>query len=231
MADSELNDFFVELRQEVGLHADIEGDYHETSFVEVFAHYLIDAGEFDAFDAAYYHSRGQKVNGSAGDPDQLNGVLSLVVADWSSSTEVTTLGKADVEAAFKRLHSFLMLSLGERWTDLDETSEGYGLADLIHSRRKDLTTVRLYLVSNRKLSSRMKELPDELLGDIPVQYRIWDLERPRQLAQSGREEKKWRSTSCRSLASRSRVFHVRGADYEAYLAVLPGTHLASIYER
>lgn len=233
MADDELNDFFVELRQEVGLHADIEGDYHETSFVEVVAHYLIDAGEFDAFDAAYYQSRGRKVNGSAGDPLQLNGVLSLVVADWSPETTVTTLGKADVEAAFRRLQSFFLMSLGDGWSQLDETSEGYGLTDLIHARRKDLTAVRLYLVSNRKLSSRVKELPDQLLGDVPVQYRIWDLKRLRQLAESGREREEVVIDFVSEFGAPLPCLraNVQDADYEAYLAVLPGEQLARIYER
>ena len=233
MADDELDDFFLELRQEVGLHADIEGEYHETSFVEVFAHYLIDAGEFDAFDAAYYQSRGRKVNGSAGDPLHLNGVLSLVVADWNPGTEVATLGKGDVEAAFKRLQSFLLMSLGDGWSQLDETSEGYGLADLIHSRQKDLTAIRLYLVSNRKLSSRMKELPDELIGDVPVQYRIWDLERLRQLAESGREREEMEIDFVTEFGASLPCLpaNVGEADYEAYLAVVPGSLLASIYER
>ena len=233
MADTELDDFFTEFRQEVGLHADIEGEYQETSFVEVFAHYLIDAGEFDAFDAAHYQSLGRKVNGSAGDPLQLNGVLSLVVADWNPGTEVATLGKNDVEASFKRLTSFLMMSLGDGWNQLDETSEGYGLADLIHSRQKDLAAVRLYLVSNRRLSSRMKELPDGLIGGVPVQYRIWDLERLRQLAESGREKEEMEIDfeSEFGAALPCLPANVGKADYEAYLAVVPGTLLASIYER
>jgi hypothetical protein len=233
VADPELEDFFLAFRQEVGLHANIEGEYQETSFVEVFAHYLIDAGEFDAFDAAHYQSRGRKVSGSAGDPLHLNGVLSLVVADWDSGQEVVTIGKQDVETAFKRLKSFLTMSLGADWSRLDETSEGYGLADLIHSRRKDLTTVRLYLVSNRKLSSRIGELPDEVVEGIPVQYRIWDLERLRRLAESGREKEQMEIDLVEEFGSALPCLpaNVGQADYQAYLAVVPGPLLASLYER
>ncbi len=228
----DLHEFYTELREDIGLAAGVAGNYKLAAFTELAADHLIDAGEFAAFDEAYHAQRGIEVHGSAGDPRDSDGVLSLVVAVWDDSPELATLGKQEVDASFRRLKGFLRASMGTTWHSWEESGVGYGLAALIHDRRTQLKGVRLYLVSNKKLSSRIRDFVDDQIDGIPIYHRIWDIERLKQLIDSGREREEMvidledrfgRTLPCLPA-------HYGDADHRAFLAVVPGEMLAQLYE-
>jgi hypothetical protein len=231
-----LQDFHQQFLDEVALHAGSDGQYKQIAFVEKFADYLIDAGEFNTFDTHYHSTPGARVHGWAGDPQSDDGVLSLIYADWTESAEIETLGSSDVDSGFKRLKGFLCTSLGEKWrVAWEESGPGYALADSIHecAKRDEIKVVRLYLLSNRKLSNRIKDIFDEELDGIPIQHRVWDVERLRLLVESGREREEMEIDFQDEFGVTLPCLpaHVgKQDDYQAYLAVVPGNLLASIYE-
>ena len=59
----ELQDFYKDFFQEVISYSET-GEFMQNAFTNVFCNYLIDAGEFDTFDTAYYKAaKGMKVDG------------------------------------------------------------------------------------------------------------------------------------------------------------------------
>src|SRR5690242_1279735 len=147
-------DFFNQVRAE----ADADGQFLETAFLERFASYLEDSGEFDTFDLAQYRAaKGMRVDGYAGDPLETNGVLTLVICDFRPDIQVESLTRTELDATFKRLENFLKAALTDSFRDqLEESSEGYGLADLISVRRESISGVRLIVLSNRSLSKTIE---------------------------------------------------------------------------
>lgn len=230
----ELEDFYSDFFQEVVGHSET-GEFMENAFTDVFCNYLIDAGEFDTFDAAYYKAaKGMKVDGYAGDPAEFDGVLTLVISEFSEASEPESLTKSGIDAIFKRLINFYSACLKDDfYVQMEETSAGYGLAQMINSRQHDINRVRLFLISNRLLSGRVQGMEETEFNGKSVSFNVWDISRLHRLVASGKgkedieidlEAEFGECLPCLPA-------HVGGDAYESYLAVVPGPMLASLYDR
>lgn len=232
----ELKEFHAEFFQEVLREADAGGRFAEDAFFELFCRQLVDAGELETADRACYVSppgRGIRIDGYGGDPAYADGVLSLVIADFQQDEEVSTLTRTEMEAIFRRATSFLAKSLDRGFRNaLEETSAGFMLADLIARSWSGVSKVRLFLISNRVLSARVDGQAAGQVEGVPVGYSVWDLGRLHRFVVAGRS----REDLVVDLAEHGGPLpilpaHLDGADYQAFLLVMPGTQLASIYDR
>ncbi|MEE2730108.1 MAG: AIPR family protein [Pseudomonadota bacterium] len=230
-----IDEFFQDFFQDIRSSADADGEFLESSFVEIFCNYLIDAGEFDTYDAGHYRAaKGMRVDGYAGDPAEEDGVLTLFISDFIQDDKLGTLTKTEMSAIFKRLENFYIKARSPEFSiELEETSAGYGIAALISARADIVRRVRFFLLSNRKLSERVKGIEEGMIGGIPVTYHVWDISRLHRMVMSGKgkedmdidfAEEYRQSLPCLPA-------HLTDASYEAYLAVVPGELLASIYEK
>lgn len=232
---ADLEDFHRDFFHDVRASADIDSKWAEDTFFEQFCEYLIAAGELETADrAAYAPTRGGiRVDGYGGDPIDSGGVLNLIVADFSQKLTVETLTATEMEATFKRVENFLVKALDQRFRDsLEETSPAFGLADLIAQRWPVLSRVRMFLISNRVLSSRVDGKEGASVGKVPVTYSVWDIGRlHRFVGSGGREEIIVDLESDFGGALPVLPAHLNDAGYQAFLAVLPGSQLAAVYER
>lgn len=230
-----LEEFHRDFFQEVHGAADADGRYAEDSFFELFCNHLIDAGEIDTADRAHYVSqRGLRIDGYGGDPATNEGILSLIVADFHQSPEIVTLTASDMDAIFRRASNFLAKSLDSSFRNsLEETAPAFGLADLISSRWTNISKVRLFLISNRVLSTRVDGRNAGELQGIPITYSVWDLGRLHRYAASGHGREDIEIDLESEFGGPLPVLpaHLTNASYEAYLIVIPGGQLAAIYDR
>ena len=230
----DIAEYHEELFQEVHSRADAEGRFVEDAFFDVRTEPLIDAGELETADRVHHISpRGIRVDGYGGDPVNSDAVLSLIITDFSQSEEVATLTATNMNATFKRLSNFLDRSLDEAYRNsLEESAPVFGLADLIAGRWTSISRVRLFLVTNRVLSSRVDGRDAGQLRDIPITYSVWDLGRLYRFTTSGHEREDY-MVNLDEFGGPLLVLpaHMQQADYESYLAVFPGRQLARIYER
>ncbi|MES0032094.1 AIPR family protein [Mesorhizobium sp. M0040] len=230
-----LEEFHEDFFNQVRAAADADGAFLEAAFLELFCDYLTDSGEFDTFDSAHYRAaKGVRVDGYAGDPLESEGVLTLIISDFSPDHAIESLTRTDVETLFRRLSNFLKSSLSEGFKEtLEEESEGYGLAELIWARRQQIVRTRLFLVSNRSLSARVESLEDGQVAGLPVSYNVWDITRLHRLVASGKQREDIEINLVTDFGEEIPCLpaSVGGLDYEAYLAAVPGGLLAKIYER
>lgn len=229
-----LQDFHNEFFQEVLREAEVGGRFAEDAFFDLFCSQLVEAGELETADRApYYSPRGGRVDGYGGDPASAEGTLTLIVADFVQSGEVQTITGADMEAAFKRASTFLSKSLDASFRNgLEETSPGFGLANVIAASWGLVHKVRITLISNRLLSRRVDGHPGGDIQGRPLTYGVWDLERLYRYATSGRtREEVVVELREHGGAIPALPAHMHDVDYEGYLVVMPGSQLASIYSR
>ena len=230
----ELAEYHEELFQEIHGVADADGRFAEDAFFEVFTEALTDAGEIETADRVHHVSpRGIRVDGYGGDPLASDGVLSLIIADFNQAQEVATLTATDMNAIFRRLFNFLERSLDASFRNsLEESAPAFGLADHIATRWSSVSKVRLFLISNRVLSSRVDGREAGELRGVPITYSVWDLGRIHRYATSGHEREEI-MVNLDEFGGPLMLLpaHMEMADYESYLAVLPGSHLARIYDR
>ena len=230
----DIAEYHEELFQEIHGLADAEGRFVEDAFFDVLTASLIDAGEIETADRVHHVSpRGIRVDGYGGDPVNSDAVLSLIITDFNQSQDVATLTATNMNATFKRLSNFLDRSLDEAFRNsLEESSPAFGLADLIAARWPSISRVRLFLVTNRILSSRVDGREAGEFRGIPMTYSVWDLGRLHRFVTSGHEREDY-MVNLDEFGGPLLVLpaHLQQADYESYLAVVPGRQLARIYDR
>jgi hypothetical protein len=232
---NELIAFYHELLQQVQLDADAAGRYTDDAFFDNFCAHLIEEGELETADRAHYQNsqRGIRVDGYGGDPTGTEGVLSLIISDFDRSAKIETLTATEMEAIFKRAQKFLTKALDPAFRrQLEETSAGFGLADLLYSTWGSVKKVKLILISNRLLSTRVDGRKSGEVEDRPLVYTVWDLGRLHRYISSGRaREDVVVDLSDHGGKLPALPAHLTDAGYESYLLVVPGAQLASIYDQ
>ncbi|MCU7865352.1 MAG: AIPR family protein, partial [Candidatus Thiodiazotropha sp. (ex Lucinoma borealis)] len=175
-----------------------------------------------------------RIDGYAGDPVENDGVLTLFIADFYPQQKAGTLTQSDVTKIFKRLENFFESSLKRDFhLQMEESSPGYGLAEIIHSRQARLTRVRFFLLSNRILSSRAESIPESVVNGISVSFNIWDVSRLYRLATSKKEREDIEIDLMSEFGETLSCLPASVGDtgYKAYLVVIPATILSRLYER
>ena len=226
-------DFFQEILNE----ADAIGQFTEAVFFDKFCAFLVDAGELDTADRAHHRgppNSGIRVDGYGGDPLDSSGTLSLIIADFNQSNEVDRLVQTEMNAIFQRLYKFLQSARDANWRNsLEETSPAFGLADMISERWSGITRIRMILISNRELSDRVDGRQADQIDDRDVTYNVWDLKRLHRFVTAGQGREEIEIDLKKDFGGVLPLLpaHLSTGEYEAYLAVVPGRMLGSIYDR
>lgn len=236
-----MNEELVEFHRE--LIADIQGDADANGLMTVEAFFektgeiLADAGELVTADRCYFKAPSPKtvrVDGYGGDPREAEGVLSLIICDFTLGEEPEPLVGSEIKKLLRSLVEFVTLARKREFRDsLEETSRGFGLADLIHTTWKEIVKIKLVLVTNRINRSKVDALPVGSIGDVPVTYNVWDLQRLHRYIRSGQSREELVVDFKGDFGGSVPVLKASfaGAPFESYLAVIPGSQLAELYER
>lgn len=235
---TDLEEFHHQLIADIQGDADVLGLVTVEAFFEKAGELLTEAGEIDGANRAYFdgsYSRGNlQIDGYGGDPRDGDGILSLILCDFALSDEVRVLNKAHVQRLLQRPYRFLKASLEADFRDqLEETSAGFGVADLIATTWKDVEKVKLIIVTNGDFRARADAANVSDLDGRPVTLSVWDLKRLKQFVQQGQAranlvidfEKDFGGAIPLLRASEG------GASLESYLAIMPGRQLAAIYDK
>lgn len=232
-----LDEFAKDFFQEIISEADAAGQFVETVFFEKFCANLTEAGELDTADRADYRgppNSGIRVDGYGGDPINTDGNLSLIIADFNQSSETGRLTQTEMNQIFSRLERFLHRALDPKWRNsLEESIPAFGLADMISSRWGKTNRVRMFLISNRELSDRVDGREADEIDGRTVTYSVWDIKRLHRFATvgHGREDIEIDLENDFGGILPLLPAHLTADEYEAYLSVVPGKMLASIYDR
>ncbi len=233
-----LDEFAGEFFQDVLAEADARGEFVEDVFFHKFCEHLMEAGELDAADRAAYQGRpgiGIRVDGYGGDPaDDDSDTFSLLISDFHPSADVGRLIGSEMNAIFRRLSNFLRRALDRKWRDaLEETSPAFGLADLLSKRWSGIGRVRLFLITNRELSERVDGREADELEGRTITYSVWDIGRLYRQATVGRGREEIDVDLAGSFGGPLPILPAQQpeADHESYLAIMPGSVLAAIYDR
>lgn len=228
-----LEAYYSDLRTDLAVDAEELGETERDAFGLRFIAALLDEGVLTNFAPAQYQSprNDSSVDGFGGDPqDSPERSLDIVLFDPPRSAELETLTLSELEKLFARARRFIERSLNEGFrAELEESSDAYFLADLIATRWEETERVRLFLLSGRRLSDRIADLPMETFLTKELSRNVWDIRRlfevergPEALVVSLEDF----GGGVSALSA-----HLDGAQYQAFLAVVPGLVLAKIYDK
>lgn len=236
---SDLQEFHQSFIAEIQGDADALGLYTQEAFFEKIGEILTEAGEIDQCDYAYFKGSGRRgvqieVTGSGGDPIESNGILSLILCDLHLTTEVPITRGADLKAQFKKLAEFLRHARLETFRDeLEETSLGAGLADLVSTRWTSIEKIKLILVTNSDNRAKVDATPAGEIDGKPVTYNVWDIKRLQSYVEQGKARADMTIRFEDEFGGGIPVLRASGSDaaLESYIAVIPGSQLAQIYDK
>jgi hypothetical protein len=229
--------FYDELMNDVRARAELDSDFTEAAFLYEVTDRLVDAEEVGNLTPVHFTgsgTRNRRLAVSAYDMDESDDSIALAVVHFEDGPDVATLSETEARRQFAALQNYLEESLkGSFQAGREESTEEYQLAEDLRRRGRSATRYRLYLLSNKALSSRAKDFPSGTVDGVPVDFHIWDVERFRRVFESalGREEltidlTEWAPNGVSALKAAS-----ADGDTTTYLCVLPARLLADLYGR
>jgi hypothetical protein len=231
-----VSDFRNELLNTVEIRADVENDLTASAFVAEMADRMSTAEEIENLVPIHFRGlSGRRSSGVDGhDLGDSDDSIALAITHLDGSTHGGTLGSTEVKRLFGLLEAYLADAVNGTFpVDREPSEPAVQLAQDIRSRGRSITRFRLYLFTDLSLGSRVVSLPSTSVGEIPVDFHIWDVHRLAALATSsqGRAEldldlTEWTPSGVPALS-------VQGSqgDFRIYLAAVPGNILADLYGR
>ena len=235
---SDLDEYHQGLMADVRREADTSGILMVEAFFDRMAERLTEAGELEVADRKYYQSGegGQRlrIDGYAGDPRDAEGVLGLIVCDFSDSDEIQTFGKSEVAPILNPLIRFLKKARTEEFRDaLNEQNPGFQISDLIIATWPRVTKIKLILLSNRQYIGRDDAVKLANIGEVPITWSVWDLARFERFDRSGLAREDMVIDFANDFGGPLPALKASQTDaaLESYLIIIPGQQLAEVYDR
>ncbi len=227
----DIEGFFHDFRQDLLSGAEAREDFLEAEFALNATKELEESGAIEGFEPCHYKApRGMRVDGYWLNDDGIS--INLFIVDFANREVLESLTRSDVDALFKRIENFFTAcSLKGLYSELEETSLGYGLARDISSRSSNFAKVNFYLLSERLLSEKVQAIEDKLYQGWTFTYNIWDIARLHRIKTSrgAKEEVVIDFESMFGQGIPCLPAHIKSADYESYLMVMPATILGDLY--
>lgn len=223
-----LEDFHQDFLQSILSDAESRGLMKPQAFFENVCEELISTGDLTHnYTNADYLKRGMEAHGF--DYDEERKILSLLVHQFFQTDTIETLTKQHIDTKFKRLESFYTKSINGLYTEMEETSEAYGMAYQIYQWHEEqkIEKVRLIVFTDGRATRTLLDLPSKNLGDIGIEFRVIDINYLHKIYLSD---------------NTSGVFEVEtdlpyllvnsnSDKYKSYLSCISGDELAKIYDK
>jgi hypothetical protein len=238
-----LHEFATDFVEQRRVDAAINQTDAADEFINYMFEYLHDMNFLDDPTQFYFGKQGRRQRFMQIDGycfDEADKSLILIISDFEDSLEIQTLTNSQIESLYKKMLYFLDEAcngnIEEYCDDADDTIK---LARLIRNRVNALDNapdqvlkIQFYIVSNKKLSDKVKKLKQSTFNEKPVEVNIWNIERlyEAELANNNEpiymdipQDFSYRGIPC-----------IKGEigenlEYCAYIAILPGKLLADIY--
>lgn len=234
-----LEDYFLDVHNSVRTRASADGSMMKPAFTLEAAERLSLADEIDSL--AVYSiettgARNRRIAIDGSDLDDEENQVVLAITDFRPSADLETLTTTDAKKTFGALEAFAQCALDGTFSEyFDPSTQAYQDAHTIRERHREnrLDKLRLYLLSNAKLSDKIKSFPSNSIDGVQVEFHVWGIDRFHQVETSelGRDEididlTEWLPAGISALDAST-----PGSDVETLLLVIPGEVLANIYER
>lgn len=240
-----IEEFYKEYMDDIHISAQIDGTVPDDYFFNDFLDKLSSMGELIDPQIKYTQKKCRKnktmsFDGYAFDESDKSVIL---ISNIFSDTDRESISMKEIENEKTKMLNFIQEAYdGELPKYYDKTDEiikiGFDIGKRMHKDYVDLDNddsidkIKLYIITNKYLSSRVKSLPISSFLDKRVEVNIWNIDRLFELYESGRdrepvliETKKYGLDGIPCI----KADMIDNLDYDAYLAIVPGSFLNDIY--
>ncbi len=235
--------FRLEIVERINAEYENNADRRE-SFISEIANGLCEFDQCDGFSPCRFDGTGpgnrkMEIDGYYFDEEnKIDGTLSVFCCKYAGAETADVLTKTEIEKIYNRAKLFITSSFDGTIAKYIETdTPEFFAAKMIHDRRNDFQRFRIYIVTDDVLSDRAnKSLDIEFIDGKYTQIAVWDSERYYTETVSKRNNQDV-DVVLENYGFEKGIHCIKaneiseGADYDAYLCVMPGKLLADIYAK
>lgn len=215
-----------------------DGDTQEQTFTRIAIDILADAGETENADVVYDEkalgTRNQhKINAYA--VSENYETVDLFISIFNFSEAIPIISKTEIERATIRITNFFKKAVEKDYVnEVAESSPIFEFANTLanfQELKENLVRINAIILTNGEYKGDFP--PSDTIGSYSVFYRVIDINYLYKISEQSRvpieidfDDFEGESFEIPCLSSNS-----QNADYRAYIAIIPGTCLAKLYER
>lgn len=237
-----LQDFRTEFLEDIRNEASRLGTDAEDVFIQKTFEIIEQAGDASNPKEHYFfknfaNNRAIQINGYS--YDEADKTLILIISDFENKLDPENINRQRIEGyLFKRMNNFLKLSLSNKLSDYcDDSDEILKISKEINSKLNDpingLLKIRYLIITNKKISDRVKKIKQDDMNGKPVEVSIWHIERFFEYLNSANNEPLYidfkKDFKCATGITCLKADIGDSVDYDAYIAIISGDLLAQIY--
>jgi hypothetical protein len=213
--------------------ADKNEIFPEESFFEHVSELLSEAGILDDVQYCPYRNtrKGMRLDGYSWNALEKT-ICGIIVNFTNEPDHIDTLTNTDIKDISKKVTKFFEGSVDEKFIDnLEVTDPGRMAADEISHYLDDAIKIRVVIFTDQQLSTRVKKLSIDEILDKDTSIEIWDIERLKELSQSGSDSEEF-TVDIKALGGELKVLPANNLEngVSTYLGIMPGTLLSNIYD-
>ena len=228
--------FSREIDADVQVLANASGDYEQATFTEWALAQLVDAGEISDWNPAFLDAVGKgrrRMRIDAFAYDEIDDQLTMIVSDFDAFAD-QQLSKTEIQALLSAALAFVQTAVSsDAFDNIPITEDAAVAAEAVQRRFGPSSKLRILLVSNKKISGRIRSLPEIEFDGKQVVFGVWDIQRfyDLRMSETGREASvvdfgDWSDSGFPILEASSNDSSLR-----VYVLTLPGFVLAEIFAK
>lgn len=238
----EINDYIVKLTSDVLADAESNQISVEESFLINVADSLVESEIISEYSIGYFSKSGRynrkiEINGYS--YEDSDGTYNLFVVDDLDDSE-NALTNSLLDSIVKRAEELVHCTFESKFLDWEESSTGYEVASQIYRLYQnrqhkdndfDLRKIRIFVLTNKIISTRFKNSKREAINSIPVEFSVFDASKLFDMAKSGFEKEPVDILFDNyGLAGIYAIkCSTKDDEFDGYLTAIPGETLAQIY--
>ena len=238
----EIQDYIEKFTSDVYAEADANQISVEEAFLINVADNLIESEVISKFIPEYFTKAGRynrKIEFNGYSHEKADGTFNLFVVDNLDEIE-NALTNTLLDSLIKRAEELVYCAIESKFVDWEESSAGYEVASQIHrlyqNRERmdtdfDLRKIRIFVLTNKIISKRFKNIKRDTIYNIPVEFSVYDSSKLFDMAKVGFEKEPvdifFEDYSIPGIYATKCIS--KSDEFESYLAAIPGEVLANIY--
>jgi len=218
--------------ESINVKSNVDENFKESVFFEKALEFLEEEGVITDYKYTPFKKTGIRVDGYEYVEDRE--ILNLFTVEYTNEDEITSLTKTDLDTIVARTVKFFVKNIEKPlFKELEETSEAYDISYFIHTNREKFKNINIILLTNKKISKTLKEIPKSTLEGYDINIDIWDIERFYQIESSKNHKEDFEINFTEEFGKGliSLEAYSKSSPYRSYLSVIPGNILADLYEK
>ena len=227
-----LEEYYKDFMESINIKSNVDENFKESVFFEKVLEFLEEEGIITDYKYTPFKKIGMRIDGYEYVEDRE--ILNLFTIEYTNENEITSLTKRDLDAIVARTVNFFVKNIEKPlFKELEETSEAYDISYFIHTNREKFKNINIILLTNKKISKMLKEIPKSTLESYDINIDIWDIERFYQIESSKNHKEDFEINFIEEFGEGLILLEAysKSSPYKSYLSVVPGNILADLYEK